>query len=367
MAQSRRRRAGPEDRAQNAPTGGRSRRDRIHPSSAGWSLDLCPRCSRDVRRSIHHKTRAAEPKIPRGIASGPAKSLLFNPIARWVFPCAIVEVHPATDAGPRLAAIRVGFQMHFFVLDRAPQPFDESVVHEAAASVHRNLDADRHKLAGESLGGESGAPNGIESPRLSKPKQRLETPVLFGDRADSAARLAPGTFGADVPSGFRRLSFGLPGALGHDGGGMKDKRKDAFGVLNGEFTGGARRGSGLQAWSDFATASQKLRTRVGFLVVCGHRTHPVGWVAGSGSQALLSFLRSPASRTARRHRRKGARTRGSLRRAGGPSMPQRAMMSSWPPSALRTIGASCSGKIADSDGRFPAGSWARRKRVRIAS
>ena len=28
--------------------------------------------------------------------------------------------------------------MHFFVLDRAPQPFDENVVHEAAASVHRD-------------------------------------------------------------------------------------------------------------------------------------------------------------------------------------------------------------------------------------
>ena len=42
-------------------------------------------------------------------------------------------------------------------LDRAPQPFDENVVHEAAASVHRNRDAGRHKLAGENLGGESGA------------------------------------------------------------------------------------------------------------------------------------------------------------------------------------------------------------------
>src|ERR1700722_20433861 len=56
-----------------------------------------------------------------------------------------------------LAAIGVGVQMHFFVLDRAPQPFDENVVHEAATSVHRNHDAGRHKLAGESLGGESGA------------------------------------------------------------------------------------------------------------------------------------------------------------------------------------------------------------------
>ena len=85
----------------------------------------------------------------------------------------IVKGDPGTDAGPRLAAIGVGFQMHFFVLNRAPQPFDENVVHEAAASVHRNLDAGRHKLAGESLGGERGALIGIENPRLSEPKQRL--------------------------------------------------------------------------------------------------------------------------------------------------------------------------------------------------
>jgi hypothetical protein len=53
----------------------------------------------------------------------------------------IVKRHPGTDAGPRLAAIGVGFQMHLFILDGAPQPFDEDVVHEAAASVHRNRDA----------------------------------------------------------------------------------------------------------------------------------------------------------------------------------------------------------------------------------
>ena len=54
---------------------------------------------------------------------------------------------------PARASRRVGisFQMHFFIPDRAPQPFDENVVHEAAASVHRNRDAGRRELAGESL------------------------------------------------------------------------------------------------------------------------------------------------------------------------------------------------------------------------
>ena len=49
--------------------------------------------------------------------------------------------HPRTDAGPRLAAAGVSFQMYFFIFDRAPQPFDENVIHEPAAPVHRNRDA----------------------------------------------------------------------------------------------------------------------------------------------------------------------------------------------------------------------------------
>ena len=61
----------------------------IYPSSVGWSLDLRPRRSHNVRCSIHHRTGTAEPKIPRRIASRSAKPLLFNHIARWVFRCAV--------------------------------------------------------------------------------------------------------------------------------------------------------------------------------------------------------------------------------------------------------------------------------------
>ena len=72
------RRKAPEDCAQDAPTGCRSRRDRSHPSSVGRTMDLRPRRAHDIRRPIHHRTGTTEPKIPRGIASRPAKSLLFN-------------------------------------------------------------------------------------------------------------------------------------------------------------------------------------------------------------------------------------------------------------------------------------------------
>ena len=82
---------------------------------------------------------------------------------------------------------------------------------------------------------------------LWRPRISLtETPVLLETaRTAPPPRLAPGTFVADVPSGFR-LSFGLPGALGHDGGGGKDKGKDAFGVLDGEFTGAAGEAAGCR-------------------------------------------------------------------------------------------------------------------------
>jgi len=60
----------------------REQRHRLHLRSGG-SLDLRPR--RNVRCSIHHRTGAAKSKVPRRIASQPAKPLLINHIARWVF------------------------------------------------------------------------------------------------------------------------------------------------------------------------------------------------------------------------------------------------------------------------------------------
>jgi hypothetical protein len=85
----------------------------------------------------------------------------------------VIERHPGADASPRLAAVGVGFQMDLFIFDRAPQPFDENVVHETSAPVHRNRDASGFKLAGERGAGELRALIGVEYSRLSVPEQSL--------------------------------------------------------------------------------------------------------------------------------------------------------------------------------------------------
>ena len=53
-------------------------------SPAGWALDLQPCCSLVVTGTRYYRARAAEPKIPHGIASRSAKPLLFNRIDKWV-------------------------------------------------------------------------------------------------------------------------------------------------------------------------------------------------------------------------------------------------------------------------------------------
>src|SRR5271156_5598484 len=69
-------------------------------------------------------------------------------------PTVVVEVYPSADAGPRFAAVRIGFQVDLLIFDRAPQPLDEDVVHEAAAPVHRDRDPGRLQLSGERNAGE---------------------------------------------------------------------------------------------------------------------------------------------------------------------------------------------------------------------
>src|SRR5712664_1244636 len=73
--------------------------------------------------------------------------------------------------------------MHFLVFDRTPQSFDENVVHETTASVHRNRDARSLKLAGEGGAGELRALIGVEYFRFAVPRQ------CFVERRDAKARI----------------------------------------------------------------------------------------------------------------------------------------------------------------------------------
>ena len=50
----------------------------------------------------------------------------------------IVEDHPVADPLTGLPPAREGMQVDALVLQRAPQPFDEDVVEEPAASIHRD-------------------------------------------------------------------------------------------------------------------------------------------------------------------------------------------------------------------------------------
>ena len=50
----------------------------------------------------------------------------------------IVEAHPVTDPLSGLEPAREGMQVDALIFQRAPQPFDEDVVEEPAAPVHRD-------------------------------------------------------------------------------------------------------------------------------------------------------------------------------------------------------------------------------------
>jgi hypothetical protein len=73
--------------------------------------------------------------------------------------------------------------MYLFILDRAPQPLDENVVHETTASVHRNRDACGLEPACECRTGELRALIGVECFRRAVPRQR------FVERRDAKARI----------------------------------------------------------------------------------------------------------------------------------------------------------------------------------
>ena len=75
-------------------------------------------------------------------------------------PLLVVEGQISPNPLSGLSPILVCLQVHLLVLDAAPQPFHEDVVHAPAPAVHAHLNALRQQHAGEGLAGELAAVNG---------------------------------------------------------------------------------------------------------------------------------------------------------------------------------------------------------------
>jgi hypothetical protein len=131
-------------------------------------------------------------------------------VHRLMWASKIVKGHPRTYVSPRLAAVGVSFQMYFFIFDRAPQPFDENVIHEPAASVHRNRDASG--FAGEGGAGELRALIGVEYSRLPVSEQSL-LKRFDAKAAVDRVRQPPGQNRAASPIDDRHRDIGDVGRL----------------------------------------------------------------------------------------------------------------------------------------------------------
>ena len=90
--------------------------------------------------------------------------------------CHRTEVLP--DPGSCLFPVLVGFQIHFLVFHRPPQPLDEQIVAVAASAVYADLNARALQNPGEFLTGELGALVGVEdvqSPLPGRASSRAST------------------------------------------------------------------------------------------------------------------------------------------------------------------------------------------------
>src|SRR5262245_15484842 len=85
----------------------------------------------------------------------------------------VVKRKPCRDTTVCLAPVGVALQVDVLVLERAPQPFDEHIVHPPAASIHRDAHAGSHQRAGEGGAGELAALVGVEDLWPTKARERL--------------------------------------------------------------------------------------------------------------------------------------------------------------------------------------------------
>ncbi len=75
---------------------------------------------------------------------------------------AVIEVDVAGDPRPRVGNRVVRVEIHFFVLDRSPEAFDENIVAPTALAVHAQLRGDAREDIDEGVARELRALIGIE-------------------------------------------------------------------------------------------------------------------------------------------------------------------------------------------------------------
>ena len=96
-----------------------------------------------------------------------------SPTQRRVRSLGVVRADPVTDQAPGRQAVGDLVQVDRLVFERAPQPFDEDIVHEPAPAIHRDAHARRLQARGERHAGELAALVGVEDLRRIVPGQGL--------------------------------------------------------------------------------------------------------------------------------------------------------------------------------------------------
>lgn len=75
----------------------------------------------------------------------------------------IVKVDPSADSGTSFGAGFKSVQIHAFILERAPEEFDEDIVQPAATAIHGNVDTVLPQDIGEREADELAALVGVEN------------------------------------------------------------------------------------------------------------------------------------------------------------------------------------------------------------
>jgi hypothetical protein len=87
---------------------------------------------------------------------------------------AVIGIEVRGNAMRCLGHVLVRPQVYLFILEGAPEPFDEDVIAEATAPIHADGDAMRAKYAGEVVVGELAALIGVEDLERSLAQRFLQ-------------------------------------------------------------------------------------------------------------------------------------------------------------------------------------------------